>query len=203
MISAVMFIATFLTFFLISTPMEEKKVKTTFTTAVKHVEANIAQYKVLTLWDRFTMLFFVNFEISLFAIAYGFLFGIGTLYFIGITPAYLGIFTALWAKKGYAGVYLLGAILPHGIFEIPAILLSGALGLRLGRNIFYMFVSVFKKRKIKKEIWKEYHMLIMDAGVIIFICFLLLLFAAFLEVYVTPHWINYVCSTQGLKCTVS
>ncbi len=34
------------------------------------------------------------------------------------------------------GLYILIAIIPHGIFEIPAFLLSTAIGLKLGRELF-------------------------------------------------------------------
>jgi len=68
----------------------------------------------------------------------GFLFG----FFLGITPVLicilngyvLGFVGNLAVEK--RGFYILWTLLPHGIFELPAIFISLGLGLRLGMFLF-------------------------------------------------------------------
>lgn len=203
MICFAVFMATLIVSFVISSNMEEKTIRTKFKEPIEHVEKRVTEYAAKEKPDRFTTLLFTNFNIVLLTIIYGVLFGIGSLYFVSITPAALGIFSALLAKKGYLHIYFLGAIFPHGLFEIPALLLAGALGLRLGRNVFGTFMSMFKEKHISKGVWNEYRMLLADGVVIVVICFLLLLLAAFLEAYVTPSWIDFMCGSQGLVCKIT
>ena len=68
----------------------------------------------------------------------GFLFG----FFLGLFPIVVGILNGyvlgfvgkLAVEKG--GIFVLGGLFPHGIFELPAIFISLGFGLRLGFFIF-------------------------------------------------------------------
>jgi uncharacterized membrane protein SpoIIM required for sporulation len=68
------------------------------------------------------------------------------------------------------GLIIFLAIVPHGIFEIPAFLLSAAIGLRLGREVL--------KRKSERHLKKE-----LKKGLRVFLVLVLplLLIAAFIE----------------------
>jgi stage II sporulation protein M len=81
--------------------------------------------------------------------------------------------TGFWVKL----IVIFVTLLPHGIFEIPIVLFSAALGCRLG--IRYLLPS---SKGMRKQIWKE------DAKlVILFIPLLIivLVVAAFIEVFVS------------------
>ncbi len=86
-----------------------------------------------------SFIFFNNVQSSLFGMILGF--------FVGIFPAistiingYLLGFVSNLAIQN-AGIGSLWRILPHGIFELPAIFISFGLGIRLG-------ISVFNRKKL-------------------------------------------------------
>lgn len=93
----------------------------------------------------------------------------------------IGYFSALAAQTGLSPwTFLAGFILPHGIVEIPAILLTGALIIRMGLTL----VTPQENRTIG-EAWIR--TLADWARLILFLIIPLLLAAAFLEVYITPR----------------
>jgi uncharacterized membrane protein SpoIIM required for sporulation len=68
-----------------------------------------------------------NIRVSLFTLALGMTWGIGsvvTIFYNGVT---LGAVAADYAQAGYTQ-FLLGWLLPHGVIEIPAILVAGQAG---------------------------------------------------------------------------
>lgn len=69
-----------------------------------------------------------NIKVSLFAVGLGFTFGIGTLVLLFYNGVILGAVCADYIISGY-GRFLAGWLLPHGAFEIPAILIAGQAGL--------------------------------------------------------------------------
>lgn len=72
-----------------------------------------------------------NTRVTLFALALGITFGIGTILILFYNGIILGA-VAFDYVTGGQGVFLLGWLLPHGSVEIPAILLGGQAGLVLG-----------------------------------------------------------------------
>ena len=54
---------------------------------------------------------------------------------LGINSLLIGFFAAFYLKNGMSMLYFCAAIIPHGIFEIPALIISIALGLYLCRTI--------------------------------------------------------------------
>lgn len=58
-----------------------------------------------------------------------------------------------WYTQGQNPTVFL-AIVPHGIFELPAFLLSAAIGLRLGREV----LKRKGERHLKKELWNGLRM---------------------------------------------
>ena len=72
-----------------------------------------------------------NIKVSFFTLALGTTWGIGsivTLFYNGVT---LGAVAADYVAGGYAW-FLFGWLLPHGVIEIPSILIAGQAGLLLG-----------------------------------------------------------------------
>jgi uncharacterized membrane protein SpoIIM required for sporulation len=72
-----------------------------------------------------------NITVSITAYALGLLYGLGTLYLIGLNGAMLGVALAYTARFGLAGA-LLRFIVAHGLVELSVICIAGASGARLG-----------------------------------------------------------------------
>lgn len=106
--------------------------------------------------------------------------------FIGmVLGVFLGIFSILLTVlNGYvigfvinksvevSGASILWMLLPHGIFEIPAVILSLALGLKLGSFVF------FRHKNYWNEFWK-----LLKQSFLVFVFFIipLLIIAAIIE----------------------
>lgn len=83
------------------------------------------------------------------------------------------------------GVVGLGAvILPHGFFELPAILFVGAAGFRVAQGMT-LFVTDRASRS-------AYNKLLVDVGLLVTTSVVLLVVAALIEVHVTPQIVDVV-----------
>jgi uncharacterized membrane protein SpoIIM required for sporulation len=71
-----------------------------------------------------------NIKVSIFALALGMTFGLGTVILLFYNGVLLGAVAADYIAGGQS-VFLLGWLLPHGAVEIPAFLLAGQAGLVL------------------------------------------------------------------------
>lgn len=88
----------------------------------------------MSLFQLMRFIFFNNVQSSFFGMVFGIFLGI--LPFISvIANGYLLGFASHLAVQE-AGVFSLWRILPHGIFELPAMFISFSLGLRLGFSVF-------------------------------------------------------------------
>ena len=72
-----------------------------------------------------------NTRVSIFCMALGITYGFGTIVLLFYNGAMLGAICFDYVTGGQT-VFLLGWLLPHGVIEIPAILLAGQAGLMLG-----------------------------------------------------------------------
>jgi uncharacterized membrane protein SpoIIM required for sporulation len=75
-----------------------------------------------------------NIVVSLFAVALGVLYGLGTLYIIGMNGFSIGAIFGFTAQYGLAG-RLFGFVAAHGFVELSIIFVSGAVGLTLGEAL--------------------------------------------------------------------
>ncbi len=87
-----------------------------------------------TILELVGMIFFNNLKASFFAMAFGIGFGIFPL-MIGVINGYLLGFVAREAVVR-GGILVMWRLFPHGIFELPAILLSIGIGLKIGTDLF-------------------------------------------------------------------
>lgn len=86
-------------------------------------------------FEIFWIIFFNNAIKSFFALAGGILFGIIPVAFILINGYAVGLIGAVAiAERGVADV--LALTLPHGMFEIPAVLLAASYGVMLGEKFY-------------------------------------------------------------------
>mgnify|MGYP002725781718 CR=1 FL=1 len=114
-------------------------------------------------------IFFNNLQASFFAIIIGTLFGIFPI-IASIFNGYLIGFVMRFAVEEN-GIFILWRLLPHGIFEIPAIILSIGFGIKLGSNLF-------KKEKKWESLKKDFKE---SMRFFIFVILPLLIIAAIIE----------------------
>ena len=75
-----------------------------------------------------------NTQVSIFTMALGMTWGIGTIVMLFYNGVVMGAISVDYIADGQ-GKFLAGWLLPHGSFEIPAILIAGQAGLILGRAL--------------------------------------------------------------------
>ena len=84
--------------------------------------------------EMFWFIFLNNLQASFFAMAFGVFFGVFPL-FVLVSNGYFSGFVSYLAVRSSGWGSLL-SLLPHGVFELPAIFISTALGFRAGFFIF-------------------------------------------------------------------
>jgi stage II sporulation protein M len=103
-------------------------------------------------WSLFYHIFLNNMFASIMAVILGAFLGLIPLFFLVSNGLLLG-YVAADRSDGHSFLYFLKAILPHGIIEIPAFILSCGLGLRLGFLVIQAAGSLFSpERKILVQI---------------------------------------------------
>ena len=75
-----------------------------------------------------------NTKVSILALALGVTWGIGTLILLFYNGVVLGAVIFDYVRAGQS-IFLMGWLLPHGVVEIPAILIAGQAGLLLGQAL--------------------------------------------------------------------
>ncbi len=131
---------------------------------IKELSLRLEDYTTLELiW----FIFFNNIRSSFFAMVLGLGLGLFPL-FAAISNGYLIGFVARYSVEA-SGWLILWRLLPHGIFELPAIILSIGIGFRLGIEIFK------SKRKQMKELFFK------SLRFFFFVIFPLLVIAAIIE----------------------
>ena len=91
------------------------------------------EFEGLGVFDTILKIFLNNLQASFFSVVLGVIFGLFPLGAVIVNGYVLG-FVARMAV-GAEGVFVLWRILPHGIFELPAVLISMGLGMWLGVSI--------------------------------------------------------------------
>ncbi|MBT6182922.1 stage II sporulation protein M [archaeon] len=132
---------------------------------IKELEVLIEGKSALELTN---FIFFNNLKASAIAMVLGIAFGI-VPFFVAVSNGYLLGFVSHEAVAA-EGLWTMMRLFPHGIFELPAVLFSIALGMKLGTSFFN--IKTLKKLKYN---FKE------SIRFFIFIIFPLLLVAAIIE----------------------
>lgn len=106
----------------------------------------------------------------------GILFTIPTIILLFLNGLILG-FTIVLSLPIHSVTTIIAALLPHGILEIPALILAGAIGLKP----FFLYAYHIKfQAKIK---WKKE---LLESAAMLSIVIILLLAASLIEAYITP-----------------
>jgi stage II sporulation protein M len=128
----------------------------------------IAKTEGMSKREIISFIFWNNLQTGFLGFILGFIFGI----FPFLATAVNGFVVGFVANQGVQseGVFILWRLLPHGIFELPAIFISFGLGIKLG-------TFIFKKRKF--EAFKKFFL--ESIRVFISIIIPLLILAAIIE----------------------
>ncbi len=117
-------------------------------------------------------IFFNNLQSSFFGMIFGILLGIFP-FFAAVANGYLlGFVASITVENG--GFITLWRVLPHGIFELPAIFISLGLGLKMGLIIFQKGSFLHKFESLRRYFWNS-------LKVFLFIVLPLLITAAIIE----------------------
>ena len=117
-----------------------------------------------------------NIVVSLFAYCLGFLFGLGTLYILGLNGLMLGAIFAFVAEHGLAGA-LLRFMVAHGCVELSVMCLSGAAGAAIGEALI---------RPGAGGRLESFRSAALRTGPVLIACALLLVGSGLIEGYISP-----------------
>lgn len=135
----------------------------------------------ISTFQLFLYIFLNNASKALFVVLTGFFFGIAPIFFVFTNANLIGVVIAVFgAREGFVRVAL--SLLPHGIFEIPAILIASGYGLWLG-------VRFYRKIHFGEPFKEAFYFAIRKYFTVVFP---MLLLAAFIEAYVTTLLIAVV-----------
>ena len=109
------------------------------------------------------------------AMLLGIFFGIAPVVFVAINGLIIGLVTSMFTQA-QGPLATAAAVLPHGVIEVPAFILSSAMGVRLG-------IRFYERIRGEHGLGTE-----IIAAILFFLVYLLpaFLVAAFIEAYITP-----------------
>ncbi|HEV2436832.1 MAG TPA: stage II sporulation protein M [Verrucomicrobiae bacterium] len=119
-----------------------------------------------------------NTKVSIFTLALGMTWGIGTIIMLFYNGVILGAVAVDYIHAGQTK-FLLGWLMPHGVVEIPAILIAGQAGLLLARALIGRGSRVSLQTRLR-EISGDVVTLIFGVGV-------LLVWAGFIEAFLSQY----------------
>jgi stage II sporulation protein M len=133
-------------------------------------------------FERMLEIFKNNVRNSFIALLTGLGFGILPFAFAAINGAVLGILVELFFRTQGA-FFVIAALLPHGIIELPMVLISVGIGFRLGYIAYLSLIHLKTIYDLSNEL---------KQGIIFYIKIVvpLLLLAAIIESYVTPLFVK-------------
>jgi len=129
------------------------------------------------------VIFWNNLQAALMFIILGSFFGILPIFGLLINGVLIGVVLSMVGDTALSSIMLfIVGVLPHGIFEIPAILIAGGFGLKLG-TVWLKPIAGMNRWESFKYTWTEV------LNIIVFIVILLGV-AALVEGLITPVLIN-------------
>lgn len=148
-------------------------------------ESFSSRFESLLTMDPFSIMFAIflnNAFVSLLFLVLGLALGVLPVMFIAFNGYLVGVIAYLAAQER-GTLFILLALLPHGILELPMVFLAAGIGLRLGYQVFSALIG--KPTQIKKE-FKE--------GLLFYFRWILpLLFvAAVIETFITPLILSFI-----------
>ena len=99
---------------------------------------------------------------------------------LGVNAMLLGVLGAWYVSEGVSPLVYLAAVIPHGIFELPALILAFAVGLFACEQITR---RLFRKDENALHLWD---CLVLMSRMLLLVLIPLLAAAALIEAYITP-----------------
>lgn len=115
-----------------------------------------------------------NIQVALLAAALGVTFGIGTALLLFENGVLLGAVAVHYTQRGF-GLFVTAWLLPHGVFEIPSILIAGQAGFYLARLLLHRREDRNVRRSMRE--W-----LVLVAGLA-----MMLVWAGIMEAFFSQH----------------
>ena len=115
-----------------------------------------------------------NIQVSLLAAALGVTFGIGTALLLFENGVLLGAVAVHYTQQGF-GLFMSAWLLPHGVFEIPSILIAGQAG-------FYLARLLLRRREDRNVRESMRDWLVLVAGLA-----MMLVWAGLMEAFFSQH----------------
>jgi len=112
---------------------------------LKFIEELIGKTQGMSQWDLIKFIFLNNLQSSFYGVVFGVLLGIFPIVAAIANGYLLGFVSSITVEN--SGFLVLWRLLPHGIFELPAVFISLGLGLKFG-------TFVFQEKKL--DSFKEY-----------------------------------------------
>jgi stage II sporulation protein M len=131
--------------------------------------------------DMCLKIFFNNLEACILLFLGGASFGVLTIVILGLNGIVIGSITEI-VSKDHSAMFVAAAILPHGIFEIPAFILAGALGILLAQTLVAEWYGREDTAVAARRFGRFFILYILP----------LVALAAFVEAFITPVVIHLV-----------
>jgi stage II sporulation protein M len=131
--------------------------------------------------DIFVKLFFNNLEACILLFLGGASFGILTIFIMSLNGILIGAIMEI-VHKEHSVAFVAAAILPHGVFEIPAFIISGALGILLAQSLINEWYNGADTAEDAKKFGRTFILYVIP----------LVAIAAFVEAFITPIIIHLV-----------
>jgi stage II sporulation protein M len=131
--------------------------------------------------DMFVKLFANNLEACILLFLGGASFGILTIFIMSLNGIVIGAIMEI-ISKDHSALFVAAAILPHGIFEIPAFIISGALGILLAQSLIAEWYGSGDSAQAARAFARMFIVFVLP----------LVLTAAAVEAFITPVVIHLV-----------
>lgn len=148
---------------------------------MEELKETLAPLASLGPWALLIIIILNNTIKALFSIILGIVVGLPSLIFVGFNGFTIGVLvSALQSDIGF--ISIIASLAPHGIIEIPLLLLSTSLGLIVGMEAIRFIAG--RKSQVKETLKRS---------LILYAKWILpgLIIAALIEVFITPIAINY------------
>jgi stage II sporulation protein M len=108
----------------------------------------------------------------------GMFFGLVPFFSLAFNGFIVGVFLGLIFYQGHSLMYFIAGVAPHGILEIPAIIIAGAYGIKVGLNLLAPAKEYTRKTQLLQNL--------ADGIKLYVLLVFLLVIAAAIEVGITP-----------------
>ncbi|MCL2863894.1 MAG: stage II sporulation protein M [Methanimicrococcus sp.] len=137
-------------------------------------------------FDLFLFIFFNNAGVLFMLILFGFVFAILPVLVVLVNGSIIGLVSEASLRQ-FGLPFLLAGLLPHGIIELPVILIGAGIGFKLGALFTRLLLNMIKGNPdVCSNLANQFKKEFLNAAGLYFLFLLpLLLIAAFIEVYVT------------------